>query len=222
MAARTPRTVQRVASRVPLPPSPAVVTAAIDRQTTVIKAKVGSWWSQSGITEVMETTRETLSSVVGVESAVIFIEAWGLQRDTLPWRYAFDVPATRLTSAYPVFIPDFFLLVTHYFWSASTLWAATSLFVPLMFAYFFNFTLKSKPGARTSKASAYQVDPLSFNVAKALISYLVYAQGVRFGGLVADRTVQRVNAAVPGGYKGVLIGAGIGALSSVYEAVLKK
>jgi hypothetical protein len=120
-------------------------------------------------------------------------------------------------------LPDFFLLLTNFFWSASTLWATTSLFVPLLFGYFFNLTLKTKSshGNYVSRPT-HNVDPLTFNLAKGLITWLVYARGARFRGLFADETVERVNNAVPGGYLGVLIGAGLGAVVSIYDAVLKK
>jgi hypothetical protein len=63
---------------------------------------------------------------------------------------------------------------------------------------------------------------LTYNVSKALITWLVYSQGFRFGGFWADETVERVNGTLPGGYQGVLIGTAIGALASVYEAILQK
>ncbi|KAF2456260.1 hypothetical protein BDY21DRAFT_386670 [Lineolata rhizophorae] len=238
LATRTPRAVQRVASRVPLPPSPAVVTDAIDRQTAIFRTRLDKAVAQSGAAEAVEYVREALSSVVGIEACALLAEAWGLQRETLPWRYAFDLPAVPLlgTRALPVRVPDFFLLVTSFFWAPSSLWAATSLLVPLLAAYFFNLSLKARPAAAAaaggkaatatsasaSAAAESKLDPLAFNVAKALVTYLVYAKGVRFGGLVSDETVGRVDGAVPGGYAGVLIGAGIGALGSLYAAVLKK
>ncbi len=68
----------------------------------------------------------------------------------------------------------------------------------------------------------HPVDPLTFNATKALVTWLVYSQGTRLWGLFGDGTVQRVNSALPGGHRGVMIGAGLGALASLYEAVLKK
>lgn len=223
LAARTPRAVQRVAAQVPLPPSPAVVTDAIERQTTIVKNKVGDVWTNSGVTDYAEYVREVLSSVVGVEAAVVLVEAYYLQKQVMPWFYFFDIPAVNAlgTSSYPVHFPELFVLLTSSFWSPSLLWANTSLFIPLVTAYFFNLTLKSK-GTGLSSKPAYKVDPLTFNIAKALVSYMVYAQGVRFTGLVADETVSTVASALPGGHQGVLIGAGIGAIVSIYEAVLKR
>jgi hypothetical protein len=118
------------------------------------------------------------------------------------------------------------LLLTSSFWAPFTLWASTSLFIPLLVSYFFNLTLKPKPlhatRAHTAPEPTYKFDPLVFNVVKALITYAVYAQGFRFGGFVENSTVERIGGAVTGGYEGILIGAGIGALASIYEAILKK
>lgn len=224
LATRTPRAVQRVAAQVPLPPSPAVVTDAIERQTAIVKTKVGDVWTNSGVTDYAEYVREVLSSVVGVEAAVVLVEAYYLQKQVMPWTYFFDVPAVSAlgSNSYPVHFPELFVLLTSSFWSPSLLWANTSLFIPLVCAYFFNLTLRTSNGDLSSKKPTYQVDPLTFNIAKALISYLVYAKGARFTGLVADETVLTVEDALPGGHHGVLIGAGIGALASIYEAVLKR
>lgn len=223
LATRTPRAVQRVAAQVPLPPSPAVVTDAIERQTAIVRTKVGDAWTNSGFTDWAEYIREVLSSVVGVEAAVVLVEAFYLQKQVLPWIFFFDIPAISAlgTSSYPVHFPEFFALLTGSFWSPSLLWANTSLFIPLVFAYFFNITIKNKANGLASKP-AYQVDPLTFNLAKALVSYMVYAQGVRFSGLVEDATVSTVATALPGGPNSVFIGAGIGTVVSIYEAVLNR
>jgi hypothetical protein len=51
---------------------------------------------------------------------------------------------------------------------------------------------------------------------------VVYGQDVTFGGLVDLEYVARINSALYGGWRGVLVGTGIGSLVTVYEAVLKK
>ncbi|KAK8152302.1 hypothetical protein BC567DRAFT_238656 [Phyllosticta citribraziliensis] len=223
VATRTPRSVQRVAEQIPLPPSPAVVTNVIENQTAVVRNRLGDVWANSGITEKIQLVREALSSVVGVESAVILLEAFYLQKQVLQWQYAFDIPALDFlgTTSQPVLFPNLFALLTSEFWGPSLLWASTSLLVPLFFGYFFNFTLQSGRSEGTNKPS-YQADPLSFNVAKALISYLVYSQGIKFAGLVGEFSADVVKDSLPGGTNGILIGAGIGALASIYEAALKR
>jgi hypothetical protein len=66
------------------------------------------------------------------------------------------------------------------------------------------------------------VDPLTFSIVKALISFVVYGQGVNFGGLLSDLSIMRLENAIYGGYKGILTGTAITALVSIYDAVLRK
>jgi hypothetical protein len=56
---------------------------AIERQTIIVRNQVGKLWKRSQITKGAETVRSLLSSVVGVEAAVILIEAYGLQFETV-------------------------------------------------------------------------------------------------------------------------------------------
>ena len=208
-----------------LPPSPTVVADAIDRQTENLRSSVNKVWDRANITEYAESARDYLSTVTSIEFLALAIEAFGLRSEVLPMRYAFTIPANRAlgTSDLPVMIPDLFLLLTSAFWSPFSLWLSISLLLPLACAYFFNLTLKAKHahGTRGRSSQTAQIDPLIFNTAKALITWLVYSQGVKFGGLVGQETVAKVNGAVPGGYLGMMIGAGIGTLTSMYEAVLK-
>ncbi|KAI9835824.1 MAG: hypothetical protein M1838_005190 [Thelocarpon superellum] len=223
----TPRSSLSVARSVPLPPSPAVVADAIDRRTAVLRNKVGNAWDQSGVTEQAEWLRSTLSSVASIENLVLAVEAYGLREEVLPSRYAFTIPAIALlrTPAWPVFLPDLFLLLTSSLWSPVTLWLATSLTLPLAAAFFINLTLKHKPSGLSTRAhakTAQTFDPLTFNVVKALVAFVVYSQDVKFGGWLSDDSVDRVRGAVPGGAEGIIIGAAIGVLTSLYDAVLKK
>jgi len=209
------------ASSVPLPPSPSVVADAIDRRTVAIRRRVSQAYEESGLIETAEATRETLSTVVAVEAFIIAFEAYNLRKEILADRYAFTIPAIALlhTNEYAVKIPDLFLLLTSSFWGPATLWAFTSFLIPLFMAYFFNLT--SKPRTRTSHYN-YVFDPLTFNIVKALLTFVVYAQNVTFGGLVDLEHVARINSALYGGWQGVLVGTGIGALVTLYEAIIKK
>lgn len=229
VASRTPRQSISLAQPIPLPPSPAVVADIIDTSTAELRSKVGGLWENAGIVERAEGLRESLSSVVSIEALVLAIEAWGLRSQVLPLRYAFTIPAIAglRSSGWPVYLPDLFLLLTSSFWSPVTLWASTSFLVPLAFAYFFNLTLRNKsghPGIHSHQSSQpiYQFDPLTFNVIKALFTYLVYWQNVKFGGFVGQESVDTVRTAVPGGATGILIGSAVGALTSIYEAILRK
>lgn len=209
-----------------LPPSPTVVADVIDRQTERVRSSVSEAWDKAGVTEYVESTRDYLSTVTSIEFLALLVEAYGLRSEVLPMRYAFTIPAIRAlrTSDLPVMIPDLFLLLTSNFWAPFSLWLTTSLLIPLAFAYFFNLTLKAKHGhaTRGRHAPTAQFDPLTFNVTKMLVTWLVYSQGVHFGGLVSPSSVLKVEFSVPGGYLGMMIGAAIGILTSIYEAVLTK
>lgn len=214
------------ASNMRLPPSPTVVAEAFDRQTEHLRSSVHEAWDRAGIMEYAESARDYLSTAASIEFLALAIEALGLRSEVLPLRYAFTIPANRTlrTSDLPVMIPDLFLLLTSAFWAPFSLWLFTSLLLPLAFAYFFNLTLKAKHthATRARSSQTAQIDPLTFNVAKALITWLVYSQGVSFGGLMGRESVLKVNGSVPGGYLGMMIGAGIGAVTCLYEAVLRK
>jgi hypothetical protein len=222
MVARTPRTVS-LARRIPLPATPADVAHAVDRGTLVARQRIASMYKESGITEATHATRESLSTVTSVLFTVAVFELYNIRPEILADRYAFTIPAVALlgTSDYPVQIPDMFLLLTASFWSPALLWAATSFVVPTTFGYFYNLTLGSG-GRRKTGGTEHVVDPLTFSIVKALLSYVVYAQGMSFGGLVDTTSAERLNSAVYGGWKGMLVGCAVTGLVSIYDAVLKK
>ncbi|KAG4413239.1 hypothetical protein IFR04_013628 [Cadophora malorum] len=212
------------ASNVPLPPSPSVVADVIDRRTQVLRSKVANMYEDSGLIEYAQTTRESLSTVQAVQAVVTLFEFYNLRKEVLADRYAFTIPTINyLTSApYDVKIPDLFLLLTASFWNPVSLWAITTLVIPLIASYFFNLTAKPSRTRSHAPHFAYKFDPLTFSIAKALMTFVVFGQDVNFGGLVDLESVARINSAVYGGWKGVLVGTGITGLITLYDAVLKK
>lgn len=110
------------------------------------------------------------------------------------------------TGDIPIKIPDLFAALTLGFWGPVALWVLTSIALPLLAAWFVNLT----EGAKI-------YDPLSFNVAKALLAWIVYVKGG-----ISGQSREVVQRGVPGGAQGLLVAAGIGALASLYEAVLRK
>ena len=159
-----------------------------------------------------------------MQTTLLFVEALALQREILPWRYAFDIPPLAMlgTPSIPVSIPDFFLLLTSFFWSTTLLWLTTSVVVPAGFAYFYNLSTRTvKRGGYKTSVARYTADPLVFNVVKALLSYVVYERGYTFG-LFDNMVSYRVEHAMFGGSKGMLIGSGVGILASLYEAAQTK
>ncbi|KAH8820905.1 hypothetical protein F5884DRAFT_65916 [Xylogone sp. PMI_703] len=222
--ARTPRSALSFASNVPLPPSPSEVAEVIDRQTQVMRSRVSRAYKEMGLAETAENTRETLSSVVAVQALIIAFELYHLRKEVLADRYAFTIPAVSFlgTPAYPVLVPDLFLLLTSSFWGPSTLWAFTSFLIPLFASYFFNLTSKPKSRSSHSTHFTYDYDPFTFNIVKALLTFVIYGQGATFNGFVNSGDVDRINSAIYGGWQGVLVGTGIGLLTTLYEAIAKK
>ena len=164
-------------------------------------------------------------------TSVLFLisafETYFLRPELLTDRYAFTFPAIDFlgTQDYPVFVPDLFLLLTSSFWNPALLWAFTSTILPTLAGYFINMTTGTHHGRvtrRSAPAPDYVVDPLTFSVVKAVISFVIYGQGVTFGGWVSPSSIERINTAVYGGYKGILVGSAITGLFSIYDAVLKK
>ncbi|KAK1760548.1 hypothetical protein QBC47DRAFT_456279 [Echria macrotheca] len=234
--ARTPGRALSLASRIPLPATPADVASAVDRGTVAVRERVASLYHESGLTEATQATRESLSTVNSVLLVIAAFELYYLRPELLPDRYAFTIPAIKLlgTSDYPVHLPDMFALLTSSFWSPALTWVFTSLLVPSLFGYFFNLSAAHSSSSaghgrgrqtRSSVAAGapeYAVDPLTFSVVKALVTYVVYAQGVSFGGWIAPESVARINSALYSGWKGVLVGTAVAGVASVYDAVLKK
>ncbi|KAL7950385.1 hypothetical protein V8C42DRAFT_118233 [Trichoderma barbatum] len=222
------RSLSRVAARIPLPASPADVALAVDRSTLAVRRHVSSIYQESGISEASNATRETLSNVTSILLCVSAFELWYIRPEILANRYAFTVPAISLlgTSDYPVYLPDMFLLLTASFWSPALTWAFTSFILPSLFGYFFNLSAtnsSSGPKSRSRvQAQETVVDPLTYSIIKALVSFVVYGQGVTFCGLLSETAIERLDGAVYGGYKGMLTGTAITGLLSIYDAVLKK
>ncbi|KAK3326364.1 cytochrome P450 [Apodospora peruviana] len=226
---QTPGRALSLASRIPLPPTPADIAQAVDRRTLAVRERVTSLYEESGITERTQATRESLSTVTSVLFAIAAFELYYLRPELLPNRYAFTVPAIKAlgTNDYPVFIPDMFNLLTSSFWSPALTWAFTSIVLPSLFGYFFNLSAGNAGthggrGRPRSGYTEYTVDPLTFSIVKGLITYVVYAQGATLGGWIDPDAVSRINLALYSGWKGVLVGSGVAGLAAIYDAALKK
>ena len=221
-----------LAQSVPLPPSPAAVTDAIDRQTRKFSASVSGLYQRSQIHEYSDNVRDVLSNPLAINVIVLIVEAYDLRKKILPSVLALSIPAISHIKSHEtkVYVPNLFLLLEKSFWAPFSVWSLTSVIFPLVVAYFINIPLKtmSGQGHSTRRASAIQntpslqFDPLVFNVAKALIAYLVFAKHFTFLGLFTPFNIVTVNEDVFGGYAGMITGAGIAGLISLYEAILKK
>ncbi|KLJ10435.1 hypothetical protein EMPG_14194 [Blastomyces silverae] len=156
-------------------------------------------------------------------------------------RYLATFPALASvgTPNYAIKVPDLFILLDASFWGPFSLWLTTSIFLPSLLAYFFNLSLKISQQGGSSSTHAYgtrrtttsvaarvaetaNLDPLVYNVSKALVSYLVYVNNFTFWDVYHRTTVMAVPGAVPGGLPGLLTGSAIGMLGSLYEAILRR
>ena len=225
---RTPGRALSLASRIPLPATPNDVAEAVDRGTMAVRNRVSSLYQESGISEATQTTRQALSTVNAILLLVHAFELYFLRQEVLPGRYAFTIPAVPFLglSDYPVHLWDMFLVVTASFWSPTLLYSLTSVIVPSVFGYFFNLSAANSThsgrGRPRSNQPEHVIDPLTFSIVKAVLTYVVYNQGVTFGGWVDETSVARINSALYGGWKGVIAGSAITGLVAIYDAVLKK
>lgn len=202
------------------------MASAVDRSAVAMRKRVNSIYQESGIGDASQATRDTLSTVGAILFVVSAFELYHIRQEILASRYAFTIPAIGLlgTNDYPVYLPDMFLLLTSSFWSPALTWFLTSFALPTLFGYFFNLSATSSSGPRTRSRAhipEYTIDPLTFSIAKALFTYVVYAQGATFG-VLSEVSVDRLNHALYGGYKGALVGTAIGGLASMYDAILRK
>ncbi|KAJ5918660.1 hypothetical protein N7466_010652 [Penicillium verhagenii] len=232
-ARATPRSVRSVveSANAQFPPSPAVVTDAIDRQTTKMREGLEHVWTKSGFIEHSHALRATLSSLKVIETIFVLVEAGYVLYELVPLRYLTTtptVPAAYLPS-FSIKVPDLFVLLTGAFWAPFTLWFLTNLGLPLVAAYFFNLSWQAAtggaqgPARRTrSTPTLASFDPLSFNIAKALLVYKVYVEHFDFADLFSKYAIQKVNFSIPGQYSGMLTGTAIGVIGTLYEAILRR
>lgn len=208
-----------------LPTSPSEIAEAIEHQTRRVSTGVTQILRKADSEPILHHIREALSSVVGVESIILMIEGYALQKSLIPWRTAFSLPNLPFIGPTTVEFPDFFILLTDIYWSRTILWALISFWLPLATSWLFNLTLRpathnhNTRHSKTSHTPTWRFDPLIFNLAKALISWLVFFHGVRIFGIFSDSTVNAVLNSMPAGYIGVQIGSAIGMLLSLYDAV---
>lgn len=219
-----------LAGSIPLPPSPAVVTDAIDQQTKRIRTSISHAYNRTGFQEYSDWTRETLSSTVTINLLAILVEAYGLRGEILPNKPITEIGPIAYIKDTPtkIYVPDLFQLLNQGFWAPYSLWLLTTLILPALASYFLNLPLRQLPAHSPARRASIksnphiQFDPFVFNLAKGLIVYLVFGAHFQMIELYKNATIAKVNTSVPGGYHGMLISSGLGAAVSLYEAVLKR
>lgn len=226
LVSATPGRALALARNVPLPATPADVARVVDESTVAIRNRVTTFYEDLGVKEIAYNTRDSLSTITSIILTISAFELYYLRSEVLTNRYAFTIPAIRAlgTQDHAVEVPDMFLLLTSSFWGPTLLWALTSIIIPAFFGFYFNLGAAHARSGRgkSSPAPDYTVDPLMFSVAKAIITYVVYQQGVTFGGWISPLAVARINSALYGGWKGVITGAVISGIASFYDAVLQR
>jgi hypothetical protein len=207
---------QRLASHVRLPHSPAV-SRAVTAQTTWISNKYKTFVKKSNIKTKSALLRQELGSVETIHLLILIFEAVGLRRFTLPFAAA-TIPAVdslRLKDT-QIWVPVISTIATKTFWAPTTLWLLTSLIIPGVFAYLFNLTF-TQPSPRTRRTKPVrEYDPMVFSIVKGLLAWIVYANGAYHPGFSA-KTVGKVEEHIYGGYTSLLIGAGVGVLTSISD-----
>lgn len=229
--AHTPARSPSFAERIPLPATPADVALAVERTSTAMSNRVAQVYAESKIPDRVALTRTVLSTVTSIIFAVNAFELYFLRREILADKYFFTIPAIEFlgTKEYPVDLPDMFLILTSTFWYPALTWVFTSFVGPCFMGYFFNLSAAAAtqtPRVRTKLAGTvptdFIIDPVTFSIVKALLAYVVYKQGVTFGGWLSVGAIERINGAIYGGWQGVLTGTAITGLAAVYDAVLRK
>ena len=186
-------------------------------------------WSDSGVLEYQHALRSFLSNLKVVEAVIVSLEGGNILWSFIPWKYLTTTPAIEGLHIPPLAIkvPDLFVLLSATFWAPFSLWLVTGLVLPLVAAYFINLSWQAATGARRTRSVAGNTgrasfDPLTFNIAKALIVYKVFVDGFTFFDVFDNFTVASVNAAVPGHFGGMLTGTAIGVVGTLYEAILRR
>ncbi|RDA95784.1 hypothetical protein CP533_5173 [Ophiocordyceps camponoti-saundersi (nom. inval.)] len=218
-SAQTPlRNVELASSVMALPATPADIAQAVDRSTTAVRRRFSTLYRDSGIPLASVTARQALSTVNSILLFVSLVELCTIRPEILPSRHAFIVPAMPAlgTDDYPVPLPDMFLLLSSSFWSPAATWVLTAFVIPCLAGYVFNLT------AAARAAPNVVVDPLVFSIAKALVAEIVYGHRSTLHGLLDPVSIERLDGAVYGGYRGIIVGALITGLVSMYDAVLRR
>ena len=202
----------------------------VERQTRAVSGYVTQSVERTHLSEYSNLLRSTLSSPLAVNGLIVAVEFYALSSALIEWRNAFGLPIPGLGKVVAVKGPDLFALVTPGFWAPFSLWLLTTIVAPTLVAYFINYPVRNATSHShgTRRATAQQdaapnVDPVVFNIAKALISYLIYASSGPTGVWPYKiATIQSVDQALYFGYPGLITTSLIGATFALYEAVLRK
>lgn len=171
---------------------------------------------QLKVQEKVEDVREKLSNVLAIQASGILLEFAFLLKQLVPVVYQTTFPALPAisTQSKDIYAPDVLVLFSSTYWYPFLTYFFLTLALPAAGGYFFNLT----KGRKTKHI--FQVDPVAFNVVKALIVYIVFTHGFRFGGLLGEQSVQTVLSGI--GKEVLIVSSAVGATAGLYDAVLRK
>lgn len=202
----------------PLPPSPAMVADEIETRANAIIASARKAVEKAEIHEKATGLRDRLSNVISVNATSLSLEAILLLVSIIPVTYQITLPAITAVGAPAVtyILPDLFVILTAAFWAPFLTWLVTALVLPIGNGLLFNLVSASvaKDGAE------HPVDPLTYAVTRALLTYLVHYKGFSFWGLLGEKAVAIVGTSV--GRELQLVGAGIGGIAAIWEGILRR
>lgn len=185
-------------------------------------------YTRSGIPDGITYVRDLCSSVVGVQTAFLLLEGISLSYNLL-WMNGYPIYSFKFLNllgfkvSQNVSLPNLFELLEARFWLPTIYWSSTSILIPLLFAYFFNLSVRDvkRHGSKVSEAR-YPVDPLVFNIVKIILTHIVYLPPGATPSFLDPISVARVNTAVVGGVYGMLVAGYVGVAASIYDAAQSK
>lgn len=155
-----------------------------------------------------------------MQLSILLFEAWQLQGAVFPFRHAFYLPAIKAIGLpnIAVKLPDLFILLQSSFWGPTLLWLATSVVVPVFFAYFYNLTIHpARRGGTRVNIPRYPIDPMTYSVAKGIITLIVYGQHAPYG-WIDVHSARVIEHAMYYGYSGLIANSALGAAAALWEA----
>lgn len=205
--------------QVAIPTSLATGSRTTDRPTRWTRKRIYDALSDSRPVHWISVLREWLSDFKVIQVLIVVVEAIWVVIHLLP---------VRGSASWPDFLP----LASSSVWASFSLWLLTNVLVPLAFAFFCNVSkatilrnhnrVYSTRSVSVAASEESNIDYLSFCIARGLIGYIIYGNKVSVAGLLSRSAISKVNAAYPGRWVGMLIAASIGAVETLYQAVLRR
>ena len=192
------------------------MTSLIERGSARFSEAASNALEKSGIPNATESTRQLLGTAPAVTATFALVEALALNKALIPFRFAFALPIP-FVGVFNISLPDLFVLLTSGFWAPVLLWFTLSLLLPVTTGWLFNIS-----GTQASRKFKYSVDPVVFNITKAVTLWVFYVRGwSNRDEWVDPRTSGTVDGAIVGGVPAMFLGSLIGGSVGVWEGVVR-